>query len=71
MSVVGWIFGILLIGFLTFVWLQVKAAGKAAERVKQDEQDLEAAARIGQVVVDAPTDKRGVIGRLLDKSASL
>lgn len=56
-----WIIGI---GFVTFIWLQVKAAGKAAERIKRDEQDLESAVRIAEANALAPTDKRSVLERL-------
>lgn len=64
MSIIGWIGVIALIGFATFIWLQVKAAGKAEEVVRNDTRDLEAAVRIAEATNAAPSDKQSILDRL-------
>lgn len=65
---ITWIAGI---GFVTFIWLQIKAAGKAAEVVERQHNDLESAVRIAEATADTPTGKRGVLDRLHDGSRQL
>lgn len=59
------------IGFITWVLIQWKAGAVAGEHVKKATQDVEAAARIGQILVDSPHDKRSVVERLSDPKRQL
>lgn len=51
---ITWILGI---GFVTFIWLQIKAAGKAAEVVKRTEADNDALKKAAEPVTDSERER--------------